>query len=241
MASPFLTAEWRHLAMLNFLVDPAVLKPFVPDRTELDFCKGETFLSVVGFRFLNTRVLGCAIPFHRHFEEVNLRFYVRRHTAEGWRRGVVFVREIVPRRAIAFVARTVYGEPYVALPMRHKIDLTPSGIHVEYGWHRRGKWELLNISAKGAPCLVENGSHEEFITEHYWGYTARRTGCREYQVEHPRWNVWTAEKSHLDADLATLYGEQFTRSLSSRPASALIADGSLVIVRANSEIVSATT
>src|SRR5437879_5755934 len=145
----FLTAEWRHLAMLNFVVDPVVLKPFVPAGTELDSYKGETFLSVVGFRFLNTRVLGFAIPFHRNFEEVNLRFYVRRKTAEGWRRGVVFIKELVPRRAIAFVARTCYGEPYTALPMRHRIDHTTEKIRVEYGWQRQGRWESVHAAAEG--------------------------------------------------------------------------------------------
>ena len=118
---PFLTANWRYLAMMNFVVDPAILAPFVPAGTELDFYEGETFISVVGFLFLDTRVLGISVPLHRDFEEVNLRFYVKRKSIEGWKRGVVFVRELVPRRAIAAVARVFYGERYAAVPMRHSI------------------------------------------------------------------------------------------------------------------------
>src|SRR5579883_1706745 len=193
----FLTAEWRHLAMLNYVVDSTLLKPFVPPGTELDFFCGQTFVSVVGFRFLNTRVLGWGFPFHRDFEEVNLRFYVRRHTAEGWRRGVVFIKEIVPRRAIAFIARTFYDEPYVAFPMRHMIDLSPRAISVEYSWRRRSGWESVRTKAQGAPQKIAEGSHEEFITEHYWSYTKTGASCREYQVEHPRWQIWTANDASL--------------------------------------------
>ena len=186
-------------------------------------------------RFLSTKVFGCAFPFHRNFEEVNLRFYVRRRIAEGWRRGVVFIRELVPRRAIAFVGRTCYGEPYTALPMRHRIDHTIEKIRVEYEWRRQGKWESVCAAAEGQPKTIEKGSLEEFITEHYWGYTARRAACSEYQVEHPPWHVWRAPEATLEADVSTLYGDVFVESLSSRPASAFIADGSPVVVRNASE------
>ena len=230
-ARTFLTAEWRYLAMLNYALDASVLKRLVPPGTELDSYRGDTFVSVVGFRFLSTRVFGWAFPFHRNFEEVNLRFYVRRNTAEGWRRGVVFVRELVPRRAIAFVARTCYGEPYTALPMRHRIDHTMEQIRVEYGWQRQGRWESVQAAAEGQPEAIKNGSVEEFITEHYWGYTAHKAACSEYQVEHPRWQVWHAAEAALDADVSSLYGDAFVESLSARPASAFIADGSPVVVR----------
>ncbi len=120
----FLTAEWRWLAMLNYEIDPKALALFVPVGTELDFWNGKTFVSLVGFLFQNARVRGMAIPFHRHFEEVNLRFYVRRKAEDGWQRGVVFIKELVPRRAIAFVARAFYNENYFALPMSHRISRT---------------------------------------------------------------------------------------------------------------------
>lgn len=227
----FLTAEWRYLAMLNYAVDPSALKQFAPPGTELDSYRGNYFVSVVGFRFLNTRIFGWAFPFHRSFEEVNLRFYVRRLTDEGWRRGVVFIRELVPRGAIAFVARTCYGEPYTALPMRHKIDHTTETIRVEYGWRRQGRWESVYAAAEGQPKAIETGSLEEFITEHYWGYTARGVGCGEYQVEHPRWQVWHATEATLEAEFSTLYGDAFAESLASPPTSAFIADGSPVVVR----------
>lgn len=227
---PFLTANWRYLVMLNFAVDPEVLKPLVPSGTELDFHDGQTFLSVVGFLFLDTRVMGLPIPRHRDFEEVNLRFYVRRQSLDQWRRGVAFIRELVPRSAIALIARTFYGEPYSAVPMRHSLEHKDGRVSAEYQWRRGTRWETLGMTATGEPQASVQGSHEEFITEHYWGYTARRNGLSEYRVEHPRWKVWTAETWKFEADVATLYGPQFVEALSAPAASAFIAEGSPIQV-----------
>ncbi|HSG38183.1 MAG TPA: DUF2071 domain-containing protein [Thermoanaerobaculia bacterium] len=230
---PFLTARWRYLAMLNYPVAPEVVEPFVPRGTELDFWQGRTYVSVVGFLFLDTRVWGVGIPYHRDFEEVNLRFYVRRQGPEGWRRGVVFVKEIVPRFAIATTARLLYGEKYVSLPMRHSIagDPTRGGMSVMYGWRHRGRWNGLGAVVSGTPEEAAPGSEEEFITEHYWGYSALRGGgCTEYRVEHPRWRVWQLERPVLDCDVAALYGQRFVATLAGEPSSAFLADGSEVTV-----------
>jgi uncharacterized protein YqjF (DUF2071 family) len=228
---PFLTANWRYLAMLNYGVDPRLLAPLVPPGTEIDFENGETFLSVVGFLFLDTRLLGFPIPLHRDFEEVNLRFYVRRKSADTWRRGVVFIRELVPRHAIALIARACYGENYVALPMKHEIDHPDSNLKVEFSWRRGRKWESLKMRATGEPQTIPGRSHAEFITEHYWGYTSLRSGCGEYRVEHPRWKIWNATDFQLNADIATLYGEQFAETLTQSPRSAFIANGSPITVQ----------
>lgn len=228
---PFLTANWRYLAMLNYTVDPNILTSLVPPGTEIDYENGETFVSVVGFLFLDTRLLGLPIPLHRDFEEVNLRFYVRKKSADTWRRGVGFVRELVPRRAIALVARAFYGERYLALPMKHDIKDVDGAVQVEYSWRRGHKWESLKMTANGAPQSISAGSHAEFITEHYWGYTCIRAGCSQYRVEHPRWKIWNAETFALRADVAALYGERFAETLNQPPRSAFIADGSPIEVQ----------
>ena len=220
--------------MLNYEIDPNVLRPLVPAGTELDDWQGRTFASVVGFMFLDTRVFGVPIPFHRNFEEVNLRFYVRRKASDGWRRGVVFVKEIVPRIAIALTARIVYGENYVAVPMQHRIDLdsgTDVPRAVSYSWRFRGRENRLDLTVGGGADEAPEGSDVEFITEHYWGYARRRDGSSmEYRVEHPRWRVSRAIKARLDCDIAELYGSQFVEFLQTPPASAFLADGSEVTV-----------
>ncbi len=232
----FLTAEWRHLAMINYEIDPAILQPLVPRGTELDSWQGKTFVSEVGFLFLDTRVMGVAIPFHQNFEEINLRFYVRRKAEDGWRRGVVFVKEIVPRLAIATVAKVVYNENYVARRMWHGTDLgeasfTKSGL-VEYGWMEKSGRNFLRVRTTGKAEMLVAGSEEEFITEHYWGYAAQRDGGTvEYQVEHPSWRVWQVSETEFECDVEQVYGPQFCETLRSKPSSAFVADGSPIIVR----------
>jgi len=232
----FLTAEWRYLAMINYEIDPAILRPYVPRGTELDSWNGKTFVSMVGFLFLRARVLGWPIPFHQNFEEVNLRFYVRRRGEEGWRRGVVFIKEIVPRLATATVARMVYNEKYISLAMRHQVEME-SGLlkkngAAEYSWRYKGRWNCLRVETRGDLQAPVAGSQEEFITEHYWGYAAQRDGgCIEYRVEHPPWRVWQVGESHLDCDVAGLYGREFVDCLGSTPGSAFLAEGSPVTVR----------
>jgi uncharacterized protein len=228
----FLTAEWRYLAMLNYEVDPAILSLFVPQGTELDFWNGKAFVSLVGFLFEKTRVCGIPIPFHRNFEEVNLRFYVRRKVDDGWRRGVVFIKELVPRTAIAFVARKFYNENYLTVPMSHQIKKSREEVKtVSYFWRISGDENYIKFNTRGGAQLLIEGSEQEFITEHYWGYTTQRDGSTlEYRVEHACWRVWETAAAKLHCDAAKLYGEKFRDSLSRPPSSAFLADGSEVKV-----------
>ncbi|MGA8151535.1 MAG: DUF2071 domain-containing protein [Terriglobales bacterium] len=230
-AGVFLNAEWRDLAMLNYEVAPSLLLKFVPSGTELDSWNGMTFLSLVGFRFLRTKVWGISLPFHRNFEEVNLRFYVRRSEGSSVKRGVVFIREMVPRWLIAAVARTFYNERYVALPMSHNIATDGSGRTVEFSWKFGSSRNRMNVIAQGTPVLPDRGSEEQFITEHYWGYAALRDGgCMEYQVQHPPWKVWAVTDARFEGDMQELYGKELDAVLQGPPASAFLAEGSAVSV-----------
>ena len=218
--------------MLNYEMPAHVLASLVPAGVEMDRWRGTLYASVVGFLFRDTRVLGIAIPWHRTFEEVNLRFYVRREAGSEVRRGVVFVRELVPRRAIAIAARLLYNEPYRALAMRHRIESDRDGaVAREYRWRARNGWSSVSAHTTGAPRSLQVGSEEEFITEHYWGYTRQRDGGTvEYRVQHPRWNVWSATDARLDGNLHDVYGPEFAQALSGPPRSAFVADGSPVTV-----------
>lgn len=214
--------------MVNYAVDPAALERYLPRGVEIDLFEGRTFVSLVGFLFLDTRLLGVPVPFHRHFEEFNLRFYVRRKVDGETRRGVVFVQEIVPKSAIAWTARTFYNERYVAMPMRHEI----SERQIEFGWRRDGVWEGLSARPTGENALPPEGSQPRFITEHYWGYAAQRDGSTmEYRVEHPPWRVRPVVDIETDLDAKALYGEEFVGALAAEPVSAFVAEGSAVSVR----------
>ncbi len=229
----FLTAEWRFLALLNYAVEPALLAPHAPRGTELDVHAGRVLLSLVGFRFIHTRLLGVAIPRHRHFDEVNLRCYVRRTAGGEVRRGVAFIREIVPRRAIAAVARAVYNEPYLALPMRSSVPADPvtTPAPVRYEWRSASGWHHLALTAAAAAAFPEPGSEAAFLTERSWGYTRQRDGSTiEYRVEHPPWRVRQGADVSVGGAMGALYGGAFGEVLARPPDSAFLADGSAVTV-----------
>jgi uncharacterized protein len=228
------------IAMANYAIDPRLLQNLVPAATELDQFDGRTYVSLVGFRFQRTRVHGLWIPFHSDFDEVNLRFYVKRIVAGEVRRGVVFVREIVPRYAIAKVAQMVYGEPYIAMPMRHRVaGPTSEGgrVSVEYGWRIDQRWNLLRMAAEGRPAIAPEGSLQQFITEHYWGYSRQQDGRTvEYQVTHDPWRLWNVASVTFDGDCTAIYGPEFAACLTRQPDSAFLAEGSAVAVMPGSTL-----
>jgi len=217
--------------MLNYEVDPSLVAALVPRGTELDRWSGHCYVSIVAFEFLNTRLRGIPIPFYSNFSEVNLRFYVRREAGSELRRGVVFVREIVPRRAVAMLARLLYNEPYIALPMRSELR-TDARLGASYAWRLAGRWHSLAAEAPPPRTRPPDGSLEQFIAEHYWGYTRQRDGTTlEYHVTHPPWSVTPAATYQVDADLVATYGSGVASALR-QPASVLLADGSQVSVSA---------
>lgn len=235
----FLSAEWRDLVMLNYEVEPGILREHVPRGVELDAFEGRTFVSLVGFRFLRTKLYGfLAVPFHSNFDEVNLRFYVRRREGGGdERRGVVFIRELVPRVAIARVARLMYGEKYDACPMEHGIERGARGIAAEYRWEWHGRRFWLSARAEGEPARVAEGTLENFITEHYWGYSAKSASeTIEYRVSHESWRVWVSTNARFEGDGEALYGASFGEILRRPPDSAFIAEGSPVLVHTGQRI-----
>jgi uncharacterized protein YqjF (DUF2071 family) len=232
MEKVFLNAEWKNLIMANYVVDPAILKTYVPRGTELDSWQGKAFVSVVGFMFLNTKVLGIPIPFHRDFEEVNLRFYVRYKDDGEWKRGVVFIKEIVPKSAITFVANTLYGENYQSLPMKNEFSKEADFQKVSYSWKFQNEWNFLKVKTEKTSQNIESGSEAEFITEHYWGYTkglSQKT--LEYQVEHPLWNIFPVKNFEMNCNVTQLNGAEFTDFLNTNPHSVFMAEGSEIIVR----------
>jgi uncharacterized protein len=237
MSKTFLQAEWRKLAMANYEVDPKLLKAFVPEKTELDLWNNTCYISLVGFMFLNTRIKGFKIPFHVNFEEVNLRFYVRHKYLEQWKRGVVFIKEIVPKSAITFIANTIYKEKYETAPMFHKWEKHNNQQIVEYNWKKSNNWNSLKLNAGVELKNIVEGSEEEFITEHFWGYT--KTGNKstsEYGVEHPRWQVYEIIDYSVDVDFSGTYGSEFEFLNALKPKSVFLAEGSEILVKKGRKI-----
>lgn len=228
----FLAAEWRKLILVNYAIDPAVLLPYLPAHTELDLWNGNCYVSLVGFMFKNTRMLGMKIPYHVNFPEVNLRFYVR-HKHEGeWRRGVVFCKEIVPRHAITLVANTLYHEHYATRKMDYRWEEHPNERVVTYRWKNKAGWQAVTVRAALEPAAIKAGSEAEFITEHYWGYTkVNEQKTTQYEVTHPRWEQYPVKSTELEVDFGAVYGPSFAHLSQAEPVSVQLAEGSEITVK----------
>ena len=233
----FLSAEWLHLIMVNYQVDPELLVPWLPRGLELDDWEGKTLVSLVAFEFLGTRVLGLSIPGHRDFPEVNLRFYVRRRVEGDVRRGVVFIRELVPRRAIAWTARLLYGERYRAVKMNGTVshDML-EGDHpypttsIRYWWWMGRSYQAVCADCEYPPRPLAEGSQAAFMTDRAWGYSVRRGKTLEYEVEHPPWCVWDLSYVTVDCEVGLLCDGPLGEHLK-EPCSGFVAEGSPVVVR----------
>ncbi len=234
----FLKAEWRKLLMINYEVDVEAILPYLPAHTAPDLYHGKCLVSIVGFMFLNTRVKGLKIFNHVNFEEVNLRFYNTYTLPSGEvRRGTTFVKEIVSKPAITFIANTLYKEKYVTLPMGHTIQEHGDELDVEYRWRYNRKMNLIRCKAGKTLTPMAKNSIEEFITEHYWGYTKLSlTETSEYAVEHPRWETYRVTDFQVDIDFAGLYGANFAALRDQKPHSVLLAEGSEILVRAGGRL-----
>lgn len=234
MSFTFLAAAWRKLIMAQYEVPPNLLERRLPPGLELDLYHGRCFVSLVGFLFDRVRILGVPIPFHTQFEEVNLRYYVRRPMPDGTsRRGVIFLSEIVPKPAITLVARALYGEAYSTAPTLHIWQQRPpDDLQIEYEWKHRRQWQRLGVRAANRLRPMPAGSLEEFITEHYWGYTPTRSGgTAEYRVEHARWQVYPVRQHRIACDFASLYGPEFAALAHRAPDHILLAEGAPVSIR----------
>ena len=233
----FLSAEWRKLILINYSINPKILQPYLPYGTELDFYQSKCFVSLVGFMFLNTRLVELKIPFHTNFEEVNLRFYVKRKEDKTWKRGVVFIKEIVPKPALTFVANTIYNENYQTLPMRHEWRYDDQNQFICYEWKKDNKWNSINVETSQNLTEVEEGSLNEFITEHYWGYASvNEKKSNQYEVTHPKWQVYEVKKFNIDVDFNKVYGSSFGVLQNQSPYSVILAEGSEITVEAKTTI-----
>ena len=233
----FLTAEWNDLALINYEIDQKILENYVPKGTELDLWNGKCYLSLIGFMFENVKVLGLKIPFHINFEEVNLRFYVKRFEDGTWKRGVVFIKEIVPKHAITIVANTFYNEHYQTLKMRHSRTENETSKSFQYDWKKNNNWNSIIMQTDKVAIPIEENSEAEFITEHYFGYTKYNEKITiEYEVRHPRWQQLEVTNYNVAVDFESVYGKDFVFLQHLKPASAFLALGSKITIEGKKTI-----
>ena len=227
----FMTARWENLIMANYTIDPAALLGYLPPGVEIDLFEGKAYVSLVGFLFKNSQIFGVPIPLLGTFEEVNLRFYVRRKEGDGYKRGVVFINETVPYKLVAWLANKLYKEHYIAIPTKHRIALSEGQKEVEFQWKTASQWNKIGVSASLFSGEMERGSLQEFIFEHYFGYTKiSETESQEYKINHPRWQVNEIKEYLIDCNFKEMYGDAFAKLENMEPETVFIAEGSDISV-----------
>ncbi len=227
MKTHFLRAEWNNLILANYEVPPALLLPFVPPKTELDFYNGNAWVSLVGFMFLNTKVFGLSIPMHTNFEEINFRFYIKYNDHGNWKKGVVFIKEMVPKMAISFIANNLYGENYATMNMKHFHIDNGKNFEAGYEWNFKNKWNKISAITNKRSNKIIPGSCENFFADHYWGYSKYNDKkTYEYEIEHPVWETLKVVDYSIDCDFGSNYGDEFAFLNNEKPRTVLMTKGS---------------
>jgi uncharacterized protein YqjF (DUF2071 family) len=225
--SPFLRAKWKNLAIVTYKVPDEVLRPYLPPGCELDRLEGSALASFVAFDFKDTKVKGVGFPGFKNFPEINLRFYVK----QGNRRGVVFIRELVPSRLIAGIARGLYNEPYQAVPMKSETRAEGGRLDVEHTFTVGGRTQRVRIEGSGELSVPPETSKQHFLKEQEWGFGVLRNGeVVRYRVTHPHWRTYASAKVDLDVDFGAVYGERFAFLSKAKPFSTVVAEGSEIAV-----------
>lgn len=217
--------------MANYAVNPKLLEPFLPKGVELDHFNDNSFVSLVGFMFKNTSIFNIPIPFLGTFEEINLRFYVKRKEGNNYKRGVVFINETVPYKPVAFIANKLYKEHYIAIPTKNEIIISDTTKKIQYQWKAKNTWDHLSVNTLISSKSMLAESIEEFIFEHYYGYTKINDQLtQEYKVNHPRWLINEVIDYSIDCDFKAMYGNGFDFLKNETPHSVIVAEGSEVTV-----------
>jgi uncharacterized protein YqjF (DUF2071 family) len=227
MPRPFLTAKWHNLFLATYVVPPAILEKRLPAGLVLDLRDSDAFVSLVAFEFLDTRVFGIGWPGYRNFAELNLRYYVR----NGDERGVVFIREFVPQRFVAWMARWLYNEPYLAAPIVVSKNSTESNVEMHYRLTYAGRDHHIHVTGSKPAMRPADDSVEHFFKEHKWGFGMTRSGKPlRYEVAHPIWDVFPVREYRLDFDFSSVYGPEWAFLAQSTPCSTVLAAGSDIAV-----------
>ncbi len=225
----FLKADWENIIMVNYEIDPNLLRNYLPNGVEIDLFENKCYISLVGFMFKNTKIFNVPIPKLGTFEEINLRFYVKRTEGDKVKRGVVFINETIPYRLVAWVANKLYHEHYSVVPTKHRETKNTIANSIKFEWLKHLKWNSIEVTHSNELNQMEPNSLEEFIYEHYYGFTkVSDSNTEEYKLQHPSWLTQPVLSYQIECDFEKMYGNDFSILNTTNPTAVFIAKGSKV-------------
>ena len=230
-----LKARFSEIVALNFVIDPEILKPYVPKKLELDFFENETYVSLVAIVLKNIRVWGLPIQLPGQFGEFNLRFYVRRADGTKYQRGVCFLRDYVSSKSAAWILGSLFKADFRTVKMQYEntgfnsrnLSVIPTA---DYQWKLEDHWNRIRVKARKRMKKTGPGTKVGFILEHANKYSSRGGATYEYSGSQPKWTIWDAAQANFTCDVKRLFGAEFVKPLATRPTSVFVATGSDVTV-----------
>lgn len=223
----FLKAKWENIIMVNYEIDPKIVQPYLPNGVLLDLYNGKAYVSLVGFNFKKTKLFNLPIPWFGSFEEINLRFYVVRKEGNEYKRGVVFINETIPYKIVAWMANKLYNEHYTVVKTKHELKTKLTTKSVNFEWIKNKKWNSIYVESESNSTATKEGSLENFIFEHYYGYTKiNQFDTEEYQLNHPSWETHNVVDYEIKCDFKAMYGDSFSILNETTPTAVFIAKGS---------------
>lgn len=224
---------------MNYIISPEILENYLPAYTIIDYFKGNCFTSLVGFPFRNVEIAGMKIPFYTDFEEINLRFYVKRFDGTTWRKGTVFISEIANKSALKFLANSFLHEKYQTLETRQEIKENSELIETKYSWRTWMNWQFLNLISEKPSESVAEGTEAHFIMDRSSGYQKYDTATtNEYGISHPKWNIYPIRSFDINVDFEESFDSNFPVLNETLPHSVILARGSSVAVKQINKITS---
>ena len=234
-------AEWREIVVINFEIDPKLLRNFIPPKTELDFFNETSFVTLMARACKNVKPYGWPIVFAKSIDQILLRFYVKRKVGDTWRRGVCLIRDYLPKRKASFFLNWMFKHSFTQVPIKRTSSNFESGLPtqlptVEYQWTTGDYVNHIKVNARSQMRQQEQETKESFVLDHHYGYTVKEGKTYEYYVEYSPWAMWDAQSGSFDCDTENVFGRPFVRALKQRPASVFLARGSDVIIYRPTEI-----
>jgi uncharacterized protein YqjF (DUF2071 family) len=177
---PVMLQRWHEIAFFHWSCDPAVLRPRLPGRVQIDTFNGKAWISLTPFLLTGLRPPLAPYRLGLVFPETNLRTYVVGPNGPG-----IWFFSLDAKRLIAVLgARWTYGLPYYWARMRVEI-----GENQNAYFSSRGQRAETQIRIAKEGRIVQQSPLDIFLTARFRLYSTFRDRLLTAEVSHPAWEL----------------------------------------------------